>query len=111
MYDNGVVTRLTPLNATPFDQAHPAIHGNRVVVEDYRRAALPDIYLYDLLNGTETWLVPNNLSGSQMNPDIFESRIVWGDSRAGQSGQDVYLFTTGSCSRLSRGRFFSRSPL
>jgi len=92
LFDRGAITSL---NDYPFDQLHPAIFGNRVVVEDYRRSALPDIYLYDLLNGTETWVAPTNLSGSQMNPDIYDSRIVWGDSRAGQSDLDIYLFTLG----------------
>ena len=96
VYENGAASRLTPLNATPFDQVHPSIFANKVVVEDKRRVALPDIYLYDLLSGTETWIAPNTLSGSQMNPDIYDSRIVWGDSRAGQSDQDIYLFTTGT---------------
>ncbi|MDD1700184.1 MAG: PKD domain-containing protein [Methanoregula sp.] len=96
VFDKGAITRLTPLTATPFDQLHPSINDNKVVVEDYRRpVALPDIYLYDLLTGTETWVAPNNLSGSQMNPDIYDSRIVWADSRAGQSDQDIFLFTLG----------------
>ena len=94
LFDQGALTRLTPLNDTPFDQFHPAIYGNRVVVEDYRRSASADVYLYDLLNGTETWVAPNNLSGSQMNPDIYDSRIVWADSRAGQD-LDIFLFTLG----------------
>jgi beta propeller repeat protein len=93
LFDRGAISRL---NDFPFDQLHPAIFDNRVVVEDYRRSAIPDIYLYDLQTGTETWVAPNNLSGSQMNPDISGTRIVWADSRAGQSDQDIFLFTLGS---------------
>ena len=49
LFDQGSVTRLTPRTDNPFDQLHPAIYGNRVVVEDYRRSASADVYLYDLL--------------------------------------------------------------
>jgi beta propeller repeat protein len=96
VFDQGVKTRLTPLNETPFRQLHPAIYGDRVVVENYwEQTADPDIYLYDLLTGTETWVAPNDLSGSQINPDIYDSRIVWVDSRAGQTDKDIFLFTLG----------------
>ena len=108
LFDQGVITRLTPLTDNPFDQLHPAIYGNRVVVEDYRRSALPDVYLYDLLNGTETWVAPNNLSGSQMNPDIYDSRIVWADSRAGQ-GSGYFPVYPWPCCCMPGSRFFSNS--
>ncbi len=93
--DQGALRRLTPMTDPPMSQFHPSMYGNSVVVEDTRRSAYADIYLYDLLAGTETWVAPNNLSASQVNPDIYDSRIVWGDTRAGQSDQDVYLFTLG----------------
>ena len=96
VYDHGAITRLTPLSATPFDQFHPAIFGNRVVVEDARESALHDVYVYDLVAGSETRLSPKSFAYSQLFPDIYGNRIVWADTRAGNSNMwDIYLFTLG----------------
>jgi TolB protein len=74
---------------------YPAIAGNHVVVEDYRRrTANAGIYLYDLLSGTETWVSPQPAGVGQMKPAIYDGRIVWEDSRSDYS--DIYMLTLGS---------------
>lgn len=99
LWENGITRRLTP---SGISQERPALYGNRVVVEDYRRyTSFPEIYLYQISPVlTETWVAPNDLGASQSTPAIWNDRIVWEDSRAGSScggcDSDIYLFTLGS---------------
>jgi len=95
VYDHGVISRLTPLSSQPFDQVHPAIYGNHVVVEDARDSALHDVYAYDLVTGNEIRVSPKTLAFSQLNPHLNENRIVWADTRSASNNMDVYLFTLG----------------
>ena len=112
VFDKGVITRLIPQTATPFDQFHPAIYGNRVVVEDARESALHDVYVYDLVAGSETRLSPKSFAYSQLNPDIYENRIVWADTRAGNGNVwDIYLFTLGPAVVCPVAGFSSTSPI
>jgi len=112
VYDKGVIKRLTPQTATPFDQFHPAIYGNRVVVEDARESALHDVYVYDLVAGSETRLSPKSFAYSQLTPDIYENRIVWADTRAGNGNVwDIYLFTLGPVVECPVAGFSSTSPV
>jgi len=97
--ENDILTTLTPPG---IDQEHPAIDGNRIAVEDYRRDAVkPDIYVYEYSAGwTEIWLSPNNYHASQITPSVSGNRIVWEDSRSGNAcggcDSDIYLFTRGT---------------
>jgi len=112
VYNRGAITRLTPLGATPFYQFHPAIYGNRVVVEDARYSALHDVYVYDLESGSETRVSPKTLAYSQLNPDIYENRIVWADTRAGGGNVwDIYLFTLGPVVECPVAGFSLTSPV
>jgi PKD repeat protein len=96
---SGITSRVSPDGV---EQKNPAIDGDRIVVEDFRRdSTIPDIYLYEYAAGwTETWLAPNTLAASQLTPDIANKRIVWEDTRAGSGcggcDSDIYLFTPGS---------------
>ena len=99
VWEHGVSTQLTPAGTR---QEKPAVNGNRVVVEDYRRNnAIPDIYAYEYSSGwREIWVAPNNFEASQYSPAIEGNRIVWEDKRSGNScggcDSDIYLFTLGS---------------
>ena len=107
VYDKGAITRLAS-----FDQYNPAIYGNRVVVEDARESALHDVYLYDLVAGSETRLSPKSFAYSQLNPDIYGDRIIWADTRAGNSNVwDIYLFTLGPAVVCPVAGFSSTTPV
>jgi len=107
IYDKGVITRLAT-----FDQYNPAIYGNRVVVEDARESALHDVYVYDLVAGSETRLSQKSFAYSQLTPDIYENRIIWADTRAGNGNVwDIYLLTLGPVVVCPVAGFSSTTPV
>jgi PKD repeat protein len=99
VWENGVTTRLSPPG---INQKNPSLYGDHIAVEDYRRDnIIPDVYIYHYTSAwTETWVAPNNLAASQKTPAVWNNRIVWEDTRSGNScggrDSDIYLFTLGS---------------
>jgi PKD repeat protein len=99
VWENGGITRLTPEGVS---QEKPAMNGDRIVVEDYRRSSsIPDVYTYEYSNQwTEKWVAPNTYGTAQYTPAIWNNRIVWEDTRSGffhgGTDSDIYLFTLGS---------------
>ena len=98
MYDIGSETK-TRLTSDKDAQLYPDVYGNIIVWADYRNDQW-EIYMYDLgLDG-----IPNTedegegeyrvttLEARQMNPRIFDNRIVYRDDRSDE-GYDIYMFT------------------
>ena len=90
----GVETRIISNEAS---QESPDISGNRIVWTDNRDGGgwdsnqQPDgnwdIYMYDLSTSTETRVTTDE--SNQVEPAIYEDRIVWADNRNG-GGRDEY---------------------
>lgn len=85
--------RISPQNTA---QITPKIHGGRIVWVDYRDGILPNIYMYDIAEDTET--VISNDRHPKRNPDIYGSRIIWDDFRNYWSGEydsmhsDIFMY-------------------
>lgn len=88
----------TQITTDGSDQYAPAIHGDRIVWEDWRNreggsSQNADIYMYDLSTSTETQITTNE--SRQDNPKIYENKIVWQDYRNGNEtheNTDVYMY-------------------
>ena len=90
----GIETRIISNEAA---QESPDIYGNRIVWTDNRDGGgwdsnqQPDgnwdIYMYDLSTSTETRITTDE--SNQVEPAIYEDRIVWADNRNG-GGRDEY---------------------
>jgi PKD repeat protein len=99
VWENGGITRLTPPDV---DQQKPALYGNRIAVEDYRRDSnAPDVYVYEYTaSWKEIWAAPNHFDAAQLTPALWNNRIVWEDTRPGITcsgcDSDIYLFTLGT---------------
>jgi PKD repeat protein len=108
VWENGGITRLTPPGV---DQEKPALFGNRIAVEDYRRNNIaPDVYVYEYTTSwKEIWVAPNDFDAAQLTPAIWNNRIVWEDTRSGTAcggcDSDVYLFTLGTSDSCPAARF------
>jgi len=108
LYDieTGVETRLT---TQPMIQAFPAISGDRVVWEDYRKGHFcEEIVLYDL--ATKEYRNITDDLVRQFSPNIDGDLIVWTDLRNGESrtngsytNADVYLYriSTGELTQIT----------
>lgn len=83
------------------------IADNRVVWTDGRHES-EDIYLYDLVTGTEQRLTSD--VRTQRNPAVSGASIVWEDERNGNT--DIYLYdlTTNTERRLTSDRATQRNP-
>jgi beta propeller repeat protein len=89
----GQETRIT--NDGAHDHKNPAINesGTGIIYIDERLGpAQPDLYLYDTVSATEYQITTTHPSGLE-NPVISGNRIVWDDTRNGDS--DVFLYTLG----------------
>lgn len=74
------------------DQMYPYVYGTKIVYAGRAVAGGPDwdIYLYDILTGTETRLT--SASGVQTTkPSIAGNYVSWVDYRGGYTG-DIYLY-------------------
>ena len=84
-------TRQIPPADLPSDQTNPKISGNYIVWEDTRnRYPVTDIYQFDIADGSERLLTPGS-TGYKRKPAVYGNRIVWGDSRAIQSGAGLII--------------------
>lgn len=87
MYDltTSKKTRITTVSGSV---CHPAIHGDRIVwMSDTDSDGKYDIYLYDLSTSKETQITTSELA---QNPKIYDDRIVWADTRSGNS--QIYMY-------------------
>ncbi len=80
---------LTNITDNAFAQYNPAIDGDYVVYESWRGGSGSDIYLYDIVSGTET-KITSGTPGMSSHPDISGDRIVWQDNRNG--GWEIYTY-------------------
>ncbi|UCG02739.1 MAG: hypothetical protein JSW11_01860, partial [Candidatus Heimdallarchaeota archaeon] len=109
MYDISTSTE-TQITTNMADQINPAIWGDKIVWQDYRNGD-SDIYLYDLTVDSDDNGVPNYLEtsrpnpdpaevlitidpevksdASQINPKIYEKRIVWRDNKNDLDGDEI----------------------
>ena len=71
--------KTTPIYKGSGQQMYPAISGDLVVWQDSRNGDF-DIYVKDLVNGTETKLTGD---GDQLYPDISGYTISWQDATTG----------------------------
>src|SRR3989337_354248 len=76
-----------------YSQVYPDIYENKIVYQDNRNPLSGyDIYLYDLSNSQEKRLTDN--PSNQLNPKISGNKVVWVDSRDGNS--EIYLYDLGT---------------
>ncbi len=84
----------TQITTDPEAQGWPAIHGDRIVWQDWRNPpAYSDIYMYDLSTSTETPITIRR--AEQQSPAIYGDRIVWEDNRdspPGESISNIYVY-------------------
>ncbi len=67
------------VDQTTQDQLDPAVHGQRVVWQDFRDVGYGEIYMKDLRTG-EVHRITDD-TGGQYYPVIFDHWIVWADNR------------------------------
>ena len=79
----------TKITDDDFPQYNPVIDGDYVVYEDRRDGGVGNLYLYDIVTGTETKLTSDPAVMS-VHADISGDRIVWQDNRNGN--WDIYTY-------------------
>ena len=80
---------IVPITVGLGEQGSPAIHGDRVVWQDFRNGYTnADIYMRDIATGQETQITNN--TAHQKWPVIYGDKIAWTDERNGN--YDVYMY-------------------
>ena len=79
----------------PGDQVHPAIHGDRIVWRDYGDPSNPEIYIYQLEDGSPQLIPIDDPEDPylQAYPDIWENYVVFDQASPADLGnRDVILW-------------------
>lgn len=83
-------TRITTISGSV---CRPAIYGNRIAwMSDTDGDGKYDISIYDLTTAKETQITTSELADS---PKIYGDRVVWADTRRGNSQIYIYDISTG----------------
>lgn len=114
---------IVPVRITnnPNSQIDPGIDGARIVWQDNRNVSMTippknhwDIYLYDIVTGTERRITTDQKD--QVAPEIFGDRIVWEDRRItsqfGVVNQEIFSFnlTSNTETNLSNAIYAQINP-
>lgn len=95
--DTNTQTEIVTRTKTPGHKVSPAIHGDKVVWDDYRDGG-PQIYMYDMASETETLISAKDNDPGQVNsgihPDIYKNKIVW-QGMSADTWWDVYMYDLG----------------
>jgi beta propeller repeat protein len=106
MYDLTTGTE-TQISTDIADQINPTIYDEKIVWQDIRNTFTNggetknhwDIYFYDLTTGIETRVTTD--TSPQINPTIYEEKIVWQDHRNGNWDIYMYDLTTGTETQIT----------